>query len=122
MATKKACVEHLVVTEPDVLRYHTLTHHTYTHTHTGRLVPGSPAELCNQLYVYDELLAVNGQDVSQVDHDDIVNLIKSSGTSIHLTVQQPEGVCMCMWAITYLSGQDKSYVHIYYGRSNYPNS
>ena len=68
---------------------HTLTH---TQSHTGRLVPDSPAELCNQLYVYDELLAVNGQDVSQVDHGDIVNLIKSSGTSIHLTVQQPEGV------------------------------
>ena len=66
--------------------------HTHSHIHTGRLVPDSPAELCNQLYVYDELLAVNGQDVSQVDHGDIVTLIKSSGTSIHLTVQQPEGV------------------------------
>ena len=64
----------------------------YTHTLlTGRLVPNSPAELCNQLYVYDELLAVNGKDVSQVDHDDIVTLVKSSGTSIKLAVQQPEG-------------------------------
>ena len=76
---------------------HTLTTHTHhTHSHTGRLVSGSPAELCNQLYVYDEVLAVNGQDVSQVDHGDIVNLIKSSGTSIHLTVQQPEGVWLLL--------------------------
>ena len=64
----------------------------YTHTLlTGRLVPNSPAELCNQLYVCDELLAVNGKDVSQVDHGDIVTLVKSSGTSIKLAVQQPEG-------------------------------
>ena len=46
----------------------------------------------------DELLAVNGQDVSQMDHSDIVSLIKSSGMSIHLTVQQPDpgGVCVCV--------------------------
>ena len=56
----------------------------------GRLVPGSPAETCYLLHVDDELLAVNGQDVSQMDHSDIVSLIKSSGMSIHLTVQQPE--------------------------------
>ena len=69
-----------------------ITVHMYTHTLlTGRLVPNSPAELCNQLYVYDELLAVNGKDVSQVDHNDIVTLVKSSGTSIKLAVQEPEG-------------------------------
>ena len=51
---------------------------------------GSPAETCQQLYVNDELLAVNHQDVSQMDHSDIVSLIKNSGVSIHLTVQQPE--------------------------------
>ncbi len=55
-------------------------------------MPGSPAELCNQLYTYDELLSVNGKDVSSMDHVDIVALIKSSGTSIHLIVQQPEDV------------------------------
>ena len=56
----------------------------------GRLVPGSPAETCQLLYVSDELLAVNGQDVSQMDHSDIVSLIKSSGLTIYLTVQQPD--------------------------------
>lgn len=57
---------------------------------TGRLVPGSPAETCRQLYVNDELLAVNGQDVSRMDHSDIVSLIKNSDMAIHLTIQQPE--------------------------------
>jgi C-terminal processing protease CtpA/Prc len=55
-----------------------------------RLVAGSPAESCQQLYVSDELLAVNHHDVSHMDHSDIVSLIKNSGVSIHLTVQQPE--------------------------------
>ncbi len=59
--------------------------------HVGRLAPGGPAELCN-LYTYDELLSVNGKDVSSMDLVDIVALIKSSGTSIHLVVQQPEDV------------------------------
>ena len=53
-------------------------------------MPGSPAETCRQLYVNDELLAVNGQDVSRMDHSDIVSLIKNSDMAIHLTIQQPE--------------------------------
>ena len=57
---------------------------------TGRLIPDSPADRCGQLYMYDELLAVNGQDVSQMDHGDIVTLIKASSTQIDLNVQQPE--------------------------------
>ena len=40
--------------------------------------------------MYDELLAVNGKDVSQMDHGEIVTLIKASFTQINLTVQQPE--------------------------------
>ena len=56
------------------------------------MVPDSPAEKCNQLYTYDELLSVNGKDVSRKDHVEIVSLIKTSGTSIHLIVQQPEDV------------------------------
>ena len=60
--------------------------------HAGRLVPDSPADLSGLLYMYDELLAVNNADVSKMDHADIVGLIKSSGISIQLTVQQPEDV------------------------------
>ena len=53
-------------------------------------IPESPADRCSQLYIYDELLAVNDQDVSNMDHGDIVALIKASSTHIALTVQQPE--------------------------------
>jgi len=60
-------------------------------TRTGRIIPESPAELCNQLYVDDELLAVNGRDVSRMDHAGVVSVIKASGTTIQLTVQQPVG-------------------------------
>ena len=35
---------------------------------------------------------MNNQDVSKMDHADIVGLIKSSGTSIALVVQQPEDI------------------------------
>ena len=58
----------------------------------GRLIPDSPADQSGLLFMYDELLAVNNTDVSQMDHADIVGLIKSSGISIQLTVQQPEDI------------------------------
>ena len=56
------------------------------------MIPDSPADQSGLLFMYDELLAVNNTDVSWMDHADIVGLIKSSGTSIQLTVQQPEDI------------------------------
>lgn len=77
--------------DPQSTLYHVPFHCSLiTLLSVGRLVPGSPAEMCQQLYVNDELLAVNGQDVSHMDHSDIVSLIKSSDIVIHLTVQQPD--------------------------------
>ncbi|KAL5517761.1 hypothetical protein EMCRGX_G003374 [Ephydatia muelleri] len=55
-----------------------------------RLVQGSPADQSGQLYQFDELISVNGQDVSRMDHSDVVTLIKASGTTITLEVQQPQ--------------------------------
>eukprot|EP00731_Ephydatia_muelleri_P003212 Em0001g3212a len=46
-----------------------------------RLVQGSPADQSGQLYQFDELISVNGQDVSHMDHSDEVTLIKASGTT-----------------------------------------
>lgn len=60
--------------------------------HVGRLVPGSPIEKCNQLYVYDELLAVNGKNICSMSIVFIINLIKISGTYIRLVVQQPANI------------------------------
>ena len=39
---------------------------------------------------------MNGQDVSRMDHSDVVTLIKASGTTITLEVQQPQGVWVCV--------------------------
>ena len=58
----------------------------------GRMIPDSPAEKSSQLFIGDHLLAVNNQDVSSMDHGDIVGLIKRSGLNIRLLVQQPQGV------------------------------
>eukprot|EP00731_Ephydatia_muelleri_P003208 Em0001g3208a len=62
----------------------------HNHKHQGRLVQGSPADQSGQLYQFDELISVNGQDVSRMDHSDEVTLIKASGTTITLEVQQPQ--------------------------------
>ena len=56
------------------------------------MIPDSPAEKSGQLFIGDHLLAVNNQDVSSMDHGDIVGLIKRSGLNIRLLVQQPQGV------------------------------
>lgn len=55
-----------------------------------RLIPDSPADRSGKLYMYDELLAVNGHDVSSMDHGDIVTRIKASDQQIKLSIQQPE--------------------------------
>ena len=66
-------------------------------SHQGHLVHGNLADQSGQLYLFDELISVNGQDVPRMDHSDVVTLIKASGTTITLEVQQPQGmrVCVC---------------------------
>lgn len=49
----------------------------------------SPAERCNRLNVGDRILAVNGINITQMNHIDIVKLIKESGNSITLTIGSP---------------------------------
>ena len=56
------------------------------------MAPDSLAERNGQLFIGDHLLAVNNQDVSNLERGDIVSLIKRSGLSIHLLVQQPQSM------------------------------
>ncbi|XP_054711922.1 membrane-associated guanylate kinase, WW and PDZ domain-containing protein 1-like [Uloborus diversus] len=56
----------------------------------GRIIEGSPAERCGRLRVGDRILAVNGVDILNLHHGDIVNLIKESGHRVTLTVGQPQ--------------------------------
>ena len=55
----------------------------------GRLIPGSPAALSGQLYEGDVLLGVNYQDVTNIEHSDVVSLIKNSALTIRLLVEHP---------------------------------
>ncbi|RNA37967.1 Membrane-associated guanylate WW and PDZ domain-containing 2 [Brachionus plicatilis] len=52
----------------------------------GKIVENSPAERCKRLNVGDKILAVNGINITQMSHIDIVKLIKESGNSITLTI------------------------------------
>lgn len=57
---------------------------------TGRLIEGSPAERCGRLQLGDRILAVNGVDIVNLHHGDVVNLIKDSGLRVTLTVGPPQ--------------------------------
>ena len=58
---------------------------------SGRIVPFSPAERCNKLFLGDRILAVNGVDIKSLHHGNIVHLIKLSGYSVTLTIGAPRG-------------------------------
>ncbi|EDO42539.1 predicted protein, partial [Nematostella vectensis] len=54
----------------------------------GRIIQGSPADRCRELYVGDKLVAVNGTSIVGMHHSDIVNTIKQSGLSVTLRIAQ----------------------------------
>ena len=56
---------------------------------SGQITPGSPADLCGELKVGDRVVAVNGIDILNLSHSEIINLIKSSGLSVRLTIAAP---------------------------------
>nr|XP_027202719.1 membrane-associated guanylate kinase, WW and PDZ domain-containing protein 2-like [Dermatophagoides pteronyssinus] len=45
----------------------------------GRIIEGSPAHRCQRLHIRDRIIAVNGIDVTNMSHPEIVNKIKESG-------------------------------------------
>ena len=55
----------------------------------GKIVENSPAERCKRLSIGDRILAVNGINITQMNHIEIVKLIKESGNSITLTIGSP---------------------------------
>ncbi|XP_053683505.1 membrane-associated guanylate kinase, WW and PDZ domain-containing protein 1 [Sabethes cyaneus] len=55
----------------------------------GDLIPGSPAERCGELKIGDRIVAVNSIDISDMNHGDVVNLIKESGLQVQLTIGCP---------------------------------
>lgn len=55
----------------------------------GRIIPESPADRCGELKVDDRLLSVNGNDVSDLNHSEIVSMVKNSGLQVTLTIEGP---------------------------------
>jgi len=57
---------------------------------SGRLTPGGPADRCGQLHPGDQIIAVNGVDISAMQHHEIVDLIRSAADlRLALTVNTP---------------------------------
>lgn len=52
----------------------------------GRIIDDSPAQRCQRIRVRDQIIAVNGEDITSMSHPDIVNMIKESGRSLRLKI------------------------------------
>ena len=50
----------------------------------GRIIDNSPASRCGRLKVRDKIIAVNNVNITQMNHPDIVNMIKDSGLTLKL--------------------------------------
>ncbi|VDM60942.1 unnamed protein product [Angiostrongylus costaricensis] len=55
----------------------------------GQILENSPAENCGNLKVGDRVVAVNGIDIRNLSHGEIVGLIKASGLTVRLTIAPP---------------------------------
>lgn len=60
----------------------------------GKLIPGSPADRCDDLKVDDRIIAVNRVEINGMSHGDVVNLIKESGLHVRLTIGNPKDSSM----------------------------
>ncbi|PIK34806.1 putative membrane-associated guanylate kinase, WW and PDZ domain-containing protein 1 isoform X1 [Apostichopus japonicus] len=68
-----------------------LSSHMKSGTTIGRITKGSPADRNGWLKVGDHIIAINGIDITNMPHKDIVNLIKDTGLTVSLTVGAREG-------------------------------
>lgn len=63
-----------------------MSSHNRNGSTVGQIQPGSPAARCGRLAVGDRVVAVNGMDILNMAHPDIIALIKDSGLSVRLTI------------------------------------
>lgn len=52
----------------------------------GRIIDNSPASRCGRLKIRDKIISVNNVNITQMNHPDIVNMIKESGLSLKLRI------------------------------------
>jgi len=52
----------------------------------GRIIDNSPASRCGRLKIRDKIIAVNNVNITQMNHPDIVNMIKESGLVLKLRI------------------------------------
>ncbi|VDD79869.1 unnamed protein product [Mesocestoides corti] len=74
-------LEHFILSQPTCLSWLSLGVFTL-----ARVLPGSASERSRLLRVGDRLLSVNGVSVTGLRHEDVIRLIKDSGTQVALTV------------------------------------
>lgn len=60
----------------------------------GRIIDKSPAQRSQRLRIRDRIIAVNGQDITDMTHPDIVNMIKESGRSLRLKIVPSDCYCV----------------------------
>ena len=53
------------------------------------MIDGSPAARSGQLNIDDRILEINGTNVAELPHSDIVGMVKNSGTTVRLKIARP---------------------------------
>ncbi|KAL3316653.1 hypothetical protein Ciccas_004701 [Cichlidogyrus casuarinus] len=57
-----------------------------------RINPGSVAEKSGRLHIGDQLVEVNGQDLTNVSHQEALDILRNSGTVADLLICRPRGL------------------------------
>lgn len=58
----------------------------------GRISKGGPADRCEGLHVGDQILSVNSIDITSLQHNEIVTLIRDSTETVSVRLMQ-RGLC-----------------------------
>src|SRR5579872_209328 len=68
----------------------------------GRVVEGSPADRIGVLRVGDRILSINDVDITSLSHEEIVQIVKHSGTTLTLTIGAPHTGLSCLSVCVYV--------------------